>query len=222
MYELIVFDWDGTLMDSQARIVSCMQAAARDIGVTVPSDAASRDVIGLGLQEAIARLFADATTQQQEALVDAYRRHFLFENRTESRLFPGVTSVLQQLREANFLLAVATGKSRRGLDRDLGETGVADYFVASRCADETHSKPHPQMLLDILHELGVGATRSLVVGDTEYDMQMARNGGAAALGVTYGMHDLERLLAHGAHDTIDAIDELIPWLQAQTISGRKS
>ncbi len=217
MYKLIVFDWDGTLMDSQARIVACLQDAARDVGVSVPNNAQARDVIGLGLQEAIARLFATTNTQQQAALVDAFRQHFLHQNTIESQLFPGVVEVLQNLHEADFLLAVATGKSRRGLDRDLQETGIAKYFVASRCADETHSKPHPQMLLDILDELGMPAPASLVVGDTEYDMQMARNAGAAGLGVTYGMHDLERLLAQGAHDTINAIDELIPWLQQRTM-----
>ena len=213
MYKLIVFDWDGTLMDSQARIVACLQDAARDVGVPVPNNTQARDVIGLGLQEAIARLFSASNSQQQADLVDAFRQHFLHVNTIESQLFPGVSDVLHDLREANFLLAIATGKSRRGLDRDLRETAIAEYFVASRCADETHSKPHPQMLLDILDELGMPAPASLVVGDTEYDMQMARNAGAAGLGVTYGMHDLERLLAQGAHDTIDAIHELTPWLQ---------
>ena len=212
MFQLIVFDWDGTLMDSQARIVACIQDSARDVGIDVPTADKARDIIGLGLHEAIERLFPGTTETQRKQLVERYREHFLVINEARSQLFPGVEPVLKQLLETNFQLAVATGKSRKGLDRELEETGLGDYFLSTRCADEAFSKPHPKMLQDILEDLGVHPSVSLVVGDTEYDMQMAMNAGSSALGVSYGVHDAERLVRHGARACIDEIVELTDWL----------
>ncbi len=215
MYQLLIFDWDGTLMDSQARIVACLQDAARDTGIEVPSASAARDIIGLGLREAMQSLFPAANDSQHDMLVERYREHFLVLNQSRSELFPGVETVLRELLENNYRLAVATGKSRRGLDRELEETGLGSYFLSTRCADEAFSKPHPQMLHDILDELGMDAQASLVIGDTEYDMQMAKNAGAAALGVSYGVHETERLLAHGAESCIDEFEQLMQWLHNQ-------
>lgn len=214
MYELIVFDWDGTLMDSEGRIVACMQAAARDLGVGTPSRDETKEVIGLGLQEAVMQLFPQVDATGCEQLVTAYRHHFLGGTIANSELFAGVEPMLQALTGRELFLAVATGKSRRGLEKELDETGLRHHFHATRCADEAFSKPHPQMLQDILNRLGVDASRTLVVGDTEYDMQMAGNAGAAAVGVTYGVHAPQRLMASGALACFDRIEELPAWLAA--------
>ena len=212
MYQLLVFDWDGTLMDSQARIVACIQSAASDLDIAVPNDRQARDIIGLGLNEAVARLFPDHDAGTHRQLADRYREHFLVLNQSKSELFPDAERVLSSLLGSDYLMAVATGKSRRGLKRELEETGLESLFHATRCADEAHSKPHPQMLNDILDELGVAPQDALVIGDTEYDMQMASNAGTAALGVSFGVHETERLLKHGAITCIDALSDLPKWL----------
>lgn len=211
-YDLIVFDWDGTLMDSEARIVECLQGAAADAELPVPTRAAARDVIGLGLAEALHRLFPGSAAAQQEALVEHYRRRFLTDDTAGSLLFPGVAAMLEDLANQDLLLAVATGKSRSGLDRELERTGLGPIFQFTRCADEAHSKPHPQMLLDILDRLGMDAARTLVVGDTAYDMEMATNAGSAGLGVATGVHAPSRLLDAGALDCVNAADDLPTWL----------
>ena len=215
MYKLLVFDWDGTLMDSAARIVSCLRAAAVDLEVTPPEESAAREVIGLGLAEAMASLFPEQPAQTLQRLVERYREHFLVLNPSRSQLFPGVRETLRELQEADLFLAVATGKSRRGLARELEETGLGALFHATRCADETFSKPHPQMLLELIEQLGADASETLMIGDTEYDMQMASNANTAALGVTYGVHQPQRLVAAGALDTLSRIDELTTWLRAE-------
>jgi phosphoglycolate phosphatase len=211
-YRLLVFDWDGTLMDSGARIVGCFQAAAADVGVAVPADERARDVIGLGLQEATERLFPGLEAGAVGRVVERYRHHFLGHHPTPSVLFPGVAATLAHLAEAGYLLGIATGKSRRGLEKVLGETGLGPFFHASRCADEAFSKPHPQMLEEVMDVLGAGPAETLMIGDTEYDMQMARNAGVPALAVAYGVHAPARLLAEGALACLDRIDELPAWL----------
>ncbi len=212
MYELIVFDWDGTLMDSEQTIVYCLQQAATDLGYPVPEAAQARDVIGLGLNQAVARLFPDLDAQQVQALADQYRRHFLNQDRPASPLFEGARGLLETLAARDHFLAVATGKSRRGLDMELKSSGLGELFHTTRCADETFSKPHPQMLLDILDQLGVDASKTLVVGDTQYDMQMAGNGGSSAVGISHGVHEPERLLEYGALTVVDSLPELADWL----------
>ena len=212
-FKLIVFDWDGTLMDSEARIVACIHAAFADLGVAAPSAAEARDIIGLGLDEAMAVLWPGSTPQERQALVDRYRYHFLVANATPSELFPGVVETLDWLRGRGYMLAVATGKSRRGLDLVLGTTGLGGYFQVTRCADETFSKPHPQMLLEIMDELGARGEETLMVGDTEYDMQMASNAGAYALAVCYGVHAPERLLAQGPLGCLADLVDMPAWLQ---------
>jgi phosphoglycolate phosphatase len=212
-FQLIVFDWDGTLMDSEAKIVACIQAAFEDVGEPAPTLEAARNIIGLGLDDAMAELWPQAGPDQWRRVGDRYRYYFLGGDQTPSTLFPGARELVDWLLDEGYLLAVATGKSRRGLDISLEATGLADRFHATRCADETFSKPHPEMLLQIMDELGVVGTDTLMVGDTEYDMQMASNAGARALAVCYGVHDRERLLMQGPLGCLETLAELRPWLE---------
>lgn len=211
-YDLLVFDWDGTLMDSVARIVACTQAAARDLGLPVPDFEEAKQIIGLGLQPAMARLFAITDEEQVQRVAASYRHHFLGDEPTPEALFPGIEKLLDRLENQGYLMAVATGKSRRGLDHVLDKTGLRQRFVTTRCADETFSKPHPQMLEQIMAFAGVDARRTLMIGDTEYDMQMACNAGAHALGVSYGVHGRDHLVSHGAMACVDSVAELGRWL----------
>lgn len=215
-FELLVFDWDGTLMDSQQQIVQCIQAAAADLGLSVPSHAAASNIIGLGLTEAIEQLFPGQGAALRQDMVQAYRRHFLDAGiGSQSRLFEGAEAVLNELGKADYLLAVATGKSRSGLIRVFEHTGLGDLFDYTRCADETFSKPHPAMLEEIMERLGVLPEATLMIGDTEYDLQMAANAGVAAVGVSYGAHEPERLLRHGPLVVLNHIRDLPGWLRAQ-------
>ena len=218
-FDLIVFDWDGTLMDSEARIVVCMQRAASDIGLPVPSGAATREIIGLGLAEAVQRLFPQADASGVETLVDAYRRHWLGDEVEAAAMFAGARQLLEGLHGAGHLLAVATGKSRRGLDKVLDESGLGNFFHATRCADETFSKPHPQMLEEILTDLDTRPAAALMVGDTEYDMQMARSARVSAVGMAHGVHAVERLLAHGAIHCFDDLYQLSHWLHEPAVDN---
>jgi phosphoglycolate phosphatase len=214
MYQLLVFDWDGTLMDSEAKIVACLQAAAAEMRLAIPAEKDARQVIGLGLVEALKMLFPEYDEATRKGLAEAYRDHFLVRNRARSRLFPGVTETLESLAD-DYLLAVATGKSRRGLEKELDDSGLRPLFQATRCADEAFSKPHPQMLEDILDKLGMRPSGTLVIGDTEYDMQMAANAGSHGLGVSYGVHEPQRLIASGALATLDALSEMPVWLSSR-------
>ena len=211
-FRLLVFDWDGTLMDSEARILACVQATVRDIGLATPNDDQVRNIIGLGLQEAVTTLFPDADALLVQRVIDGYRHHFLEGEQTPSSLFPRAEAVLQELAEREYLLAVATGKGRQGLDKALEETGLGNLFQATRCADEAFSKPHPEMLQQIMLELGVEAGETLMIGDTEYDMQMASNARTQRLAVSYVVHQVERLMLHGPLGCLDDIGELIGWL----------
>lgn len=212
-FELIIFDWDGTLIDSEARIVNCMRAAIQDLQLPSRSTAQLRNIIGLGLQEALASLYPGRDVSDYQALVERYRHHFLVQDKTPSALFNGVAEMLSELRERGHFLAIATGKGRLGLDSALDDTGLRDVFDFTRCADETRSKPHPQMLDEILDRLGVDREDALMVGDTEYDMQMANNAGMAGLAVSYGVHEKARLLACDPVDCVDDPGELRRWLR---------
>ena len=213
-YDLIVFDWDGTLMDSEARIVDCLQAAFADIGRPVPSRAAAADVIGLGLDEAMSQLWPEAGAAERQLVAGHYRRHFLGRHPTPSALFPHARETLERLHAEGYLLAVATGKSRRGLEQSLDETGLRALFHATRCADETFSKPHPRMLRELMDELGATPERTLMIGDTEYDLLMAANAGADALAVCYGVHTPERLQALGPLACLSGLAVIPDWLGA--------
>ena len=211
-YDLIIFDWDGTLMDSEAKIVRCMSRAISDLGHPDPGNGAIRHIIGLGLIEALRALLPALSDTEHRKVADRYRDYFLGLDQTAMPLFPGVSHGLEQLSRNSFLLAVATGKARRGLDRVLDETNMRQLFSATRCADETFSKPHPKMLEDILDVTGVAPHRALMVGDTSYDMLMAQNAGVAGLGVTYGVHSTEHLRQHGALACLDSFDEVCAWI----------
>lgn len=213
-FALLVFDWDGTLMDSETRIVQCVQAAASDLALPIPEREAVRNIIGLGLSEAVTTLFPEGDARLVDDVVARYRHHFLGVNTTPSPLFPGVEQTLRQLDQAGYLLAVATGKGRAGLERVLRDTGLAELFHATRCADETFSKPNPEMLFQLMDQLGVNAGETLMIGDTEWDMQMARNAGTECMAVCYGAHAVERLLQHEPLGCVHSIPELAEWLQA--------
>jgi len=215
-FKLLVFDWDGTLMDSEAQIVGCMQSAMRDLDLEPLAEASIRDIIGLGLREALETLFPGSAADFQQQLVARYRHHFLSAGRLASPLFGGAEQTLRALHAQGYLLAVATGKGRPGLDKVLDETGLGPMFVASRCADETASKPDPRMLLELMSELDVSPEHTLMIGDTEYDMLMARNARVASLAVAYGVHARERLLQHQPLGCLEHITEMSPWLAART------
>jgi phosphoglycolate phosphatase len=209
---LIVFDWDGTLMDSEARIVGSMRAAGNDVGLAPLDDMTLRNVIGLGLKEAIETLYPGAGLDAHRAFADRYRHHFLAEDGIPSTFFSGAPELLRGLHRRGLLLGVATGKSRRGLNRVFAELNCGDLFHATRCADEAFSKPHPLMLLDIMEELGALPEETVMIGDTEYDLQMANNAGVGAIGVSYGVHERERLLGHRPLACVDSIRDLSAWL----------
>ena len=191
-YDLIAFDWDGTLFDSTALIVRCIQQSCRDIGVPVPDDERAAFVIGLGLHDALQHAVPGLAAERYPELGLRYRHHYLASQHQIS-LFDGTLDMLRALKNRHHWLAVATGKSRRGLDEALGTTQMRGLFDASRTADETFSKPHPRMLQELMAEFGVDAERSLMIGDTTHDLQMAGNAGVASVAVSYGAHDAQAL-----------------------------
>jgi phosphoglycolate phosphatase len=212
-YRLLIFDWDGTVMDSAARIVTCLRSAFDEVGAPLPAVESCRDVIGLGLDEAMGRLWPEASASQRMELMQRYRYRYLVVDDTPTPLFEQAAAVISGLSDAGYLLAVATGKSRRGLDNALAESGLAQLFHATRCADETFSKPDPQMVLELLDELGTDASEALMIGDTEYDLQMARNAGIDAVAAGWGVHTPERLAALDPLVCLSHIGALPAWLQ---------
>lgn len=215
-FNLLVFDWDGTLMDSEARIVACLEGAITDLGLPRRERAALRNIIGLGLAEACSTLYPEGGQELHGQLVERYRYHFLTANPTPSALFEGARETLEALSDAGYLLAVATGKGRQGLDKVLAETGLKRLFHATRCADETVSKPNPRMLFELMDVLGAEPAETLMIGDTEYDLLMARNAGVPGLAVSYGVHARERLLQCDPLGCIHDIGELNDWLRAHS------
>lgn len=211
-YDLVIFDWDGTVMDSTGRIVSCMHLAAADLALPSLPDQTVRDIIGLGLPEAISTLYPVLSPADIERMRDRYAFHFIEAESTPSALFPGAETVLTSLLECDIKLAVATGKSRKGLQRVWGNTGLDRYFHASRCADESRSKPEPHMVLELLDEMSVAPERAIVVGDTTFDLEMARNAGVARVAVSYGAHPVDRLLPCEPLAVIDRLNDLLPLL----------
>ncbi|HUW97729.1 MAG TPA: HAD-IA family hydrolase [Acidiferrobacter sp.] len=210
-YDLLIFDWDGTLMDSADKIVCCFQGAARDCGLSGLTDQAIRRTIGLGAAEALAQLLPEQDGAVRAAVAVRYREHFMRLNETPMPLFPGVQAGLLAFQKRGYTLAVATGKSRAGLRAALGMTGLTGLFSATRCADETQSKPDPLMLIEILAETGVDGARAIMIGDTSYDMEMAARAGIASAAVSYGVHERAELLAHGPAVCLDSFAELCAW-----------
>ena len=187
-YDLIVFDWDGTLFDSTGLIVRCIQAACADIGAVVPSAEAAAYVIGLGLHDALKHAAPGLAEDRYPELGARYRHHYVARQH-ELVLFDGTLALLQALKARNHWLAVATGKGRRGLDEALAHSQLHGMFDATRTADQTASKPDPRMLLELMAELGVAPERTLMIGDTTHDLLLARNAGTARVGVSYGAHE---------------------------------
>ncbi|MBU6260798.1 MAG: HAD-IA family hydrolase [Burkholderiales bacterium] len=210
-YDLIVFDWDGTLFDSTMLIVRCIQAACADVGAAVPSDEAAAYVIGLGLQDALQHAVPGLPAARYPELGRRYRHHYLA-RQDELVLFPGTVEMLQALRARHHLLAVATGKSRSGLDDALAQAQLHRLFDATRTADETASKPDPRMLHELMREFGVDPNRTLMIGDTTHDLQLAANSGAAKVGVAYGAHDAEAFAPHAPLYVARSTRELHDWL----------
>ena len=213
-FELIVFDWDGTLMDSTGAIVASIQAAARDLGIAPPSEARARHIIGLGLNDALRHALPDLPAERYHDVALRYRHHYLSRDQ-DLLLFEGAAELIAELAQAGHQLAVATGKTRMGLDRAFEVSGLGPRFHASRCADECHSKPHPQMLEELMTEFGVGPELTLMIGDTTHDLQMARNAGVAGLGVAYGAHSRETLEAQDPLYCAADVAELAAWLRHQ-------
>jgi len=211
MRRLFVFDWDGTLMDSVGRIVSCLRQAAEEQGLEDLGDAGFGNVIGLGLPQAIARLYPQLNPRQIEQFRNTYSARFVAADARPSHLFPGALELLQTLRARGHWVAVATGKSRRGLDRVLGELGLDDCFDATRCADETASKPDPRMLHEIVVALGAEPEQAVMIGDTEYDLEMAARARIRSLGVSFGVHSRERLARHAPERIVDSLPEILAW-----------
>ncbi len=210
-FDLIVFDWDGTLMDSTAAIAESLQAACADLGLPVPTRELASHVIGLSLMGAVQTVAPGLDEAGCQKLAERYRYHFLARDH-ELVLFEGVRELLGRLSEQGRLLAVATGKARRGLDRVLEQSGLVAYFDATRCADESFSKPHPGMLLELMDELQADPARTLMIGDTTHDLQMARNAGTASVALSHGAHPVDALQAESPLAVLDSVLALDAWL----------
>ena len=210
-FDLLVFDWDGTLLDSVGAIVNAVKASCRDLGQPEPSDMHARQVIGLGLVDVLSHSVPGLAEDQFPKMVERYRFHYL-SNDHELNLFEGAAELIAKLHSAGFMLAVATGKSRNGLNRALIYSGLGAYFSATRCADECFSKPHPQMLEELMDELSVTPERTLMIGDTTHDLQMAINAGAYGLAVDYGAHSAAALDSLNPVGRLRSIAELTEWL----------
>lgn len=211
-YKLIVFDWDGTLMDSVARIVASMRAAITDLVLPQRTEVELRNVIGLGLREALTMLYPEENAQILGELTERYRHYYLYADPTPAELFTGMKSLLTTLNDRGYYLAIATGKSRTGLTQALEKTAVGGDFHTTRSAEETISKPHPRMLEEIMTELGVAPAATLMIGDSVYDIQMAHNAGAKAVAVCYGVHERPRLAQMQPLACLDTTIQMQQWL----------
>jgi phosphoglycolate phosphatase len=218
MYQLVIFDWDGTLIDSAQKISNCIRAAAVDVGLNVPSHQDAQSIIGLSLDVAMKILFPEASNSQLIDVIERYKYQFVTLDETQQELFIGVEEGLTKLNEAGALLAIATGKSRVGMNRVFAKYGFENQFVASRCADETRSKPHPLMLEEILEFTSISPHKSIMVGDTSYDMEMAENAKMHGLGVSYGVHSETTLQNANAVDVLNSFNGVVGWLLDGRIS----
>ena len=210
---MLVFDWDGTLFDSAAVIAECIQLAASEMALPVPDRRTASHVIGLGLNDSLRHAMPSLLPERYAEFLALYRRYFL-EREDGLSLFPGVDNLLAELKQRGHLLAVATGKPRRGLERALQASGLGPMFSASRCGDETRSKPDPAMLLELMDELAVQKRDLLMIGDTSHDLGMAKNAGVDAVAVGYGAHPPESLSALGPRSCVGSVGELRQWLIA--------
>lgn len=233
-YDLVIFDWDGTLMDSIGKIITCIENMARALQLPIPSESDIRDIIGLSMTEALRVLFPQGLNlsassvysqpqhpknafgqgedDQYQQMRAEFKAQYLHLDATPTPLFAQAPLLIDQLHTQGYQLAVATGKARAGLDRVFEQTGLGRYFVASRCADEVHSKPHPEMISSLLKELNIAPNRALMVGDSLLDLTMAANAGIDSIGVTYGAHSAEKLLQAGPIALIDSPAQLLQYL----------
>lgn len=210
-FELLVFDWDGTLMDSAAAIAESLQAACAELALPVPDDTQARYVIGLGLTDAMKHILPDLPPAEYPKVVDRYRIHFLKRD-GGTTLFRGAAEMIRELHDAGFQLAIATGKSRRGLDRALAATGIGGFFQTTRCADEGFAKPHPGMLTAVIDTLAGEVETTVMIGDTTHDLEMANAAGVGGVAVTYGAHEREALADCRPLAMIDDVSGLRDWL----------
>lgn len=212
---LLIFDWDGTLSDSAPKIVRCVQQAAESTGFEVLDDDSVRNIIGLGLPEAIKVLYPDLALSERERIREKYVEHFLASDQEPSPFFDGVIEGLHKLRDQHYQMAVATGKSRRGLERVLDKLAMQHFFDGSRCADETESKPSPLMLNELLHEFKKAPSEALMIGDTEYDMGMAERAHVERVAVSYGAHHIDRLKPYKPLLSVDHFTEFVDWVLSE-------
>jgi phosphoglycolate phosphatase len=211
-FDLLVFDWDGTVVDSAAHIVDSIQAAARDVGLAPPAEERARHIIGLGLADAMTYLFPELQSGDYPRLAERYRFHYLAGDHKLS-LFEGAYEGIRGFHADGFSLAVATGKSRNGLDRALQVSRLGPFFHASRCADEGCSKPDPDMLLYLMQRFGTQPQRTLMIGDTTHDLEMARSARVPAVAATYGAHPRGSLEAQAPLACVASFDELVQWVK---------
>lgn len=211
-YRLLIFDWDGTLSNSVSRIAHCIQVAAKENGQNVPTFDEAANIIGLGLNEAVSQLFPEADMQLVAKITASYSAYYRVKDAGPSDFFPFVIDTLKQLKASGYKLAVATGKSRAGLDRAFKASSIDDLFHDSRCASETASKPNPLMLAQLLQEFGLQPDQALMIGDTEYDMDMAQRINMPRLGVSYGAHHADRLIQYHPVACIDYFSDIIKYI----------
>lgn len=214
-FDLLVFDWDGTLLDSTGAIVSAIKTACRDLGLSEPSTESARHIIGLGLRDALRLAVPDLSEERFPQMVERYRYHYLSCD-PDLQLFDGIRALIAELKTAGYRLAIATGKSRMGLNRSLIQSDLMGYFSATRCADECFSKPHPQMLHELMDECAVVPERTLMIGDTTHDVQMAINAGVACVAVAYGAHPASALNALNPKALVSSVAALAEWLRSHT------
>ena len=221
-FPLLVFDWDGTLVNSIERITTSLQFASKHAVDVSLSETQARDVIGLGLMEAISKLHPEFHVEQHakelNTIADAYRQHYLYDNTVPAPLFDGVEQLLNELRNEGYTLAISTGKSRAGLEQSINEHKLADYFSTTRCAGENKSKPDPEMLHEILRELNFSADQTVMIGDSEHDLKMACNANMQSIGVTHGVHDATTLNKHKPLTCLADITELSTYLSHNHVS----
>jgi phosphoglycolate phosphatase len=210
-FRLLVFDWDGTVVDSTAPIVRAVQAAYRDLGLAPPEEQAARYIIGLKLDTAFSHLSPKLSEKAIDELLNRYRYHY-WQSDADIPLFEGISALLEKLDHEDYFLGVATGKSRKGLDRMLRQNGLMQRFHVTRCADESFSKPHPEMLLYLMDRLGMTPEQTLMIGDTTHDIEMAKNAQVRALAVSYGAHDKDNLRKSGPLAIVDSVAALDTWL----------
>ncbi|MEJ2084236.1 MAG: HAD-IA family hydrolase [Acidobacteriota bacterium] len=219
-FELFIFDWDGTVVDSLAKIVACTQAALRKVGLPEADEEKIRRGIGLGLRQTVEAFCPACTDDTFDAIVAAYRELWFSDFTTQPDVFPGVREALAELSGRGHRLAVATAKGRRGLDRELEASGLAALFIASRTVDEALAKPNPQMVLDLMEETGARAENTVMIGDTPHDLLMAANARTAAIGVTTGTYESPELEQYQPVVVLNGVADLVPWIDRDPTTPR--